>query len=228
MDPFFVFVFLLLSLFVLSGAITQNIGLLVFNLTRSKNITVGFLALLFLPGTAVHELAHAAVAQMLGVHVGDIKLIPELDGSRIKMGSVQVAQTDPFRTFLIGAAPLVVGLFLIILLVALYSRLEFVGLAPSIILAYVLFEVGNTMFSSKRDMEGALELLVASILVFGLLYLVGVDQIFTLLLSAVSNMRPFFTMAASSLVKIVGIDIVVILIAGFFRMAVTGKYSVRT
>ena len=70
MDPFLIFILLLLSLFVLSGAITQNLGLLVFNLTGSKNFTVGFLALLFLPGTAIHELAHAAVAQMLGVHVG--------------------------------------------------------------------------------------------------------------------------------------------------------------
>lgn len=217
MNPFYSFLLLLLLLFLLSGIVSSNIGLLVYKITHSRPAAIGTLAVIFLPGTIIHEFAHAAIAQMLGVYVGDMKLMPEVEGKRVKLGSVQVGQSDPFRSFLIGSAPLIVGLALIFTILAIFARLNFSGLWPTLILSYTLFQIGNTMFSSKRDMEGALGLFIALSLVFLAIYLSGTKQFFTRIISQGTALEPFFKMGTASLLKIVVIDFVVITISGIFR-----------
>lgn len=222
MDSAVLFLLLLAFLFLLSRIVSQNLGLLVYILSGSKKIAVWFLALVFLPGTLVHEFAHAAVAEALRVYVGDIKLLPEIEGNSVKLGSVQVGKCDPLRNFLIGIAPLLVGLFLILLTVAVFGRFGFAGFWPEVGLFYLLFEVGNTMFSSKRDMEGAFELLAAVLLVFGFLYFVGVVR-FDFALHLIAKMRPFFQTTNPILLKIVASDLVVVLAAGALRLLVVRR-----
>lgn len=213
MSPLLSFILLLVFLFLLSKAVSKSLGLLIYRLTGSKKLTIGSLAFIFLPGTVVHEFAHAAVAQGLGVHVGEIKLLPEIEDDGIKLGSVQVANCDPFRHFLIGVAPLIVGFVLVLLSIAIYAQLGLSGFWPALLLFYILFQIGNTMFSSDRDMEGAIELLIAVVLVFGFLHLVGLKGIFGGILQAGVKLEPFFKMASSVLLKIVVIDLVVIVAA---------------
>lgn len=210
MNPSVIFLFLLLALFVLSKIVAQSIGSLIFRITGSKRATVSVLAFIFLPGTVVHEFAHAAVAQGLGVYVGEIEFTPTFEDDSVKLGSVQVAKSDPFRQFLIGAAPLFIGFVLIFLTFALYDKFEISGFWPQAMLFYILFEIGNTMFSSKRDMEGALELFAAVALVFGFIYLIGFRQIFDVALSFLKNLDPVFKMASGSLVKIILIDVIIV------------------
>ena len=216
-DPFVSFLILLGLLFLLSRAVSQSLGLLVYRFTRSKRLMINVLAFIFFPGTVIHEFAHAAIAQMIGVRVGEIELMPEIEGANIKLGSAQVEESDPFRSFLIGVAPLIGGFVLIFLTIALYSRFAISGFWPTMLLFYILFEIGNTMFSSKRDMEGALELIAAVALVLGFLYLIGVRQFFGEILSFANNLGPFFKMATSALIKIVVIDVVVVMAARFFN-----------
>ncbi|MDP2632406.1 MAG: hypothetical protein Q8P25_01655 [Candidatus Curtissbacteria bacterium] len=205
-----VFLFLLLALFILSKKVAQGIGSLIFRISGSKKATVGILAFIFLPGTVIHEFAHAAVAQGLGVYVGEIEFTPTFEGDSVKLGSVQVAQSDPFRQFLIGAAPLIIGFVLIFLTFALYDKFQISGFWPQVLLFYILFEIGNTMFSSKRDMEGALELFAAVTLVLGFVYLLGFRQIFDAVLPLLKNLDSVFKMASDSLVKIIIIDVIII------------------
>ena len=213
MNPFFYFVLLLLALFILSTAVAQSIGSLVKTLTGSSKLTVATLAVIFLPGTIVHEFAHAAVAQGMGVAVGEMKLLPEVEGKYIKMGSVQVGQSDPFRNFLIGIAPLIVGFVIILLSFKIFDVLGLSGLWPNVVLFYILFQIGNTMFSSKRDMEGAVELFAAIFLFCILLYVLGFKSVFATFFEWSRNLDPFFKLASASLLKIVALDIVVVLLA---------------
>lgn len=86
------------------------------------------------------------------------------------MGSVQIASTDPVRRALIGMAPFFWGSSFI--LGILYAFLTFGGIENiwiTILTGYVLFEISNTMFSSRKDMEGTLELLIG----IGILGIVG-------------------------------------------------------
>lgn len=165
----------LLLLFLLSRSLTRSLSYLLFHITRSQNATIQIMAFLFFPGTVVHELSHAVMAGVLGVPVGHMEFMPKIEGNRVKLGSVQVAQTDFFRRFLIGAAPFFTGTT--ILLGLLYFAAQnnlFENYLFVILIGYVVFEIGNTMFSSKKDMEGALELFGTIIVITIVLYFLGV------------------------------------------------------
>jgi hypothetical protein len=120
------------------------------------------------------------MAKVLFVRTGEISLMPEMHGDGLKLGSVQIARTDPFRRFLIGVAPLLVGGALLVLLTSYYLRLtsgDFAFNTYYVILTslfiYSLFVLSNTMFSSKKDMEGALGLLVFVVVVLSIIFIAG-------------------------------------------------------
>ncbi len=132
-------------------------------------------AILFLPGTFIHEISHFLTALFLLVPVGQIELMPERIEGGIKMGSVPIGKTDPVRRTLIGVAPIIFGLGIILgTIYYVYSRNLFNNPIALIITSYIAFEVGNTMFSSKEDMEGVLPLLVVLIIFYAILYFIGV------------------------------------------------------
>lgn len=165
----------LLVLFLLSRTLTRVLSHFFYRITKSPNATIVWLAVLFFPGTVVHEIAHALAASLLGVAVGNMEFIPKLEGERVKLGSVQVGHTDPLRRFLIGAAPFFVGTLL--LLAILYFAVQqdwFANYLLTILIGYIVFEIGNTMFSSKKDMDGALELLGVVIVLVIICYFLGV------------------------------------------------------
>jgi hypothetical protein len=165
----------LLLLFILSRNLTRILSVFVFRISKSKQVTITAIAVLFFPGTLIHELAHALFAGLLGVRVGAMEFLPKIDGEHVKLGSVQVAHTDPLRRFLIGAAPFILGTTILMGLLfyfvqnTLYNNYLFV-----VLVGYAVFEIGNTMFSSRKDMEGALELFTTIIVIIIVLYFLGI------------------------------------------------------
>lgn len=206
MSPLYYFLLLLCVLFLLSRVLSQSLGLLIYRITKSKKLTVVILAFIFLPGTVVHEFAHAAVAGLLGVPTGDMKLLPEVEGKYIKLGSVQVGETDPIRSFLIGIAPLIIGLFVISLALAISQKIIF----PQILMFYIFFQVGNGMFSSRRDLNGSLELLFAILTVGIILYFLGFGPAISKLLQYKEKLEPVFEIAIPPLRTIVIMDVIVV------------------
>ncbi len=167
---FFTFVFLLVVL--LDRLVTQQMLLLFWLLTRDDRLTYLLYALLLLPGTLVHEGSHWLAARLLGVPVSRPSLRPRLQGSRVVLGHVITAPTDPLRQSAIGAAPLVVGVTLVVL-VARYvfgvegpeallpggrSLRELVAQLAAVtrvedawIWLYLLFSVSHMMLPSESD-----------------------------------------------------------------------------
>ncbi len=165
----------LFTLFLLSHSLTRTLSLSLYRLTHSKKLTVQIVAFLFFPGTVLHELAHAIMAGVLGVRVGTMEFVPVIEGDRVKLGSVQIAQTDFFRRFLIGAAPFFIGTSILLSILFYASQNDlFNNIWIVILIGYVVFEIGNTMFSSKKDMEGAIELLITLVVVIIIFYFLGV------------------------------------------------------
>lgn len=149
---------------------------LIFRLTKNRNVTINLMAFLFFPGTIIHELSHFFMAAILFVPVGHIDLWPKMDDEHtVKLGSVQIGQTDIFRRFLIGAAPFLFGITLLLALLFYGVNSDLFGETWfAVLMMYIAFEVGNTMFSSKKDMEGALELFGVILFFVILFYLLGV------------------------------------------------------
>lgn len=165
----------LLFLFFLSRSLTRVLSLFLFKISKSKTFTITIMAFLFFPGTLLHEIAHALFALLMGVHVGKMEFIPQLEGEKVKLGSVQVGQSDPVRRFFIGAAPFFLGTIILLLILFYAVKQQFFNNTFIVILVgYLVFEIGNTMFSSKKDMEGALELFLTLIVLVIAFYLMGI------------------------------------------------------
>jgi len=170
---YFVLLFLeIVALFLLSRRISK---------VFSKVMSINFLSFLFLPGIIIHELSHMLIAVILFVPVGDMEFTPKKSDNGLKLGSVEIAKTDPIRRSIIGFAPVFVGLIIILGIVYLFtSNILFFKDKEVYIFAvavagfiYLLFAVSNTMFSSRADMEGTIEILIALLIIFILVYAVG-------------------------------------------------------
>jgi hypothetical protein len=176
------FVIELLLLFYFSRLVIKSLGQILFRLTKSHRGTIWGLAFLFLPGTVIHELAHAITAGVLMVHVGTVEMMPEIHEDGIKLGSAQIGRTDPIRRALIGVAPVLVGLCIILGMMFLVGSSLKTGLLPFwgyLVIIYLLFEISNTMFSSKKDMEGFSIFLVLLLSIVIGFYLLSGQQFFS-------------------------------------------------
>lgn len=171
-------------LFLSSKTLVNSTARIVYSFSGSRKTAAHVLAFLFLPGTIIHELSHILMAGVMLVHTGEIEFEPEIDpNGAVKLGSAQVGKTDPLRMLLIGVAPVILGLTLITTLLYYLSlnlgdNLNFWQILLSI---YGVFIIGNTMFSSKKDLEGALAAVVALILVLSAIYFLGLKEPFYLL-----------------------------------------------
>lgn len=99
------------------------------------------------------------------------EFFPQIKDGGVKLGSVSIGKTDPIRRAIIGVAPVFAGLAV---LFAIFSFV-FDSSNAFILLGgfYGLFAVSNTMFSSKKDIEGLLEVLIVGGLIVLTLYLIG-------------------------------------------------------
>jgi hypothetical protein len=149
----------------------QGLGLL---LIGDNETAMLLYFVLLLPGIIIHELSHWLAAKLLGVRTGKITLWPsKRRGNQMRMGSVKVARTDPFRGSLIGLAPLISGSFAILVIGQLILGLGDLGevlvmgdwgqiwesllihlQAPDFWLwLYLIFAVSNAMLPSESDRE---------------------------------------------------------------------------
>src|SRR5438105_14179391 len=112
----------LFALFLLSRVLTRLLSVFFHRITRSQTITIYLIALLFFPGTLIHELAHFFMARLLFVPVANMEFIPKLNGSTVKLGSVSIARTDPIRRLLIGMAPFFIGTSILLGVLFLATR----------------------------------------------------------------------------------------------------------
>lgn len=121
------------------------------------------------------------IAVILFVPVGDMEFTPKKGEVGLKLGSVEIAKTDPIRRSIIGFAPVFVGLMIVVGIVYLFtSNMEFLKdkdpyILGAVILgiAYLLFVISNTMFSSRADMEGTIEILITLLIIFAAAYMLG-------------------------------------------------------
>lgn len=168
------FIIQIFLLFFLSRELTKSLSTILFKFINNRTFTIYILAIFFFPGVVVHELAHLIVANILFVKTGEVEFFPSLKGSEVKLGSVAVAKTDPIRRFLIGAAPILAGLLMI---TGSFIFLEFQPLNTlwkQLLFGYILFVIGNTMYSSRKDMEGAIELFITLAVIFFVVYAFGI------------------------------------------------------
>lgn len=158
----------LIILFFTSKVIFQALYFLSYKVFRNQHSATIPLFLLFFPGVIIHEISHLLIAEILFVKSYHIEIWPKVANGRVQMGSIQIQNTDLIRGVLIGIAPIIVGVaFLSSILLMFVSNIGVQNIFSSsfnifisALVIWSVFVVTNTMFSSKRDVEGALELFV--------------------------------------------------------------------
>lgn len=215
---FFLFCALLLVLFLLSQMTTKFLSRFLISIFHSHTTTIHVLAFLFLPGVVLHEFSHLIIANILFVPTGEVEFFPEIHGNQVKMGSVAIARTDPLRRFLIGVAPVIGGIG-VILLVSQFVSPVIASWQNGAIL-YCIFEIANTMFSSSKDMEGALGFVLGAVSISIVLQILGVPVVaFLVQFFQKDFVGHFFTQINSFLFIALGLDVIIALI-------VPGAFSV--
>lgn len=172
----------------------QGIGLL---LTQDGQIALYVYFVLILPGIIIHELSHALVAWILGVRVRkfSIGIKRKKRGGSVALGSVEIASADPFRSSLIGLAPLVAGSIVVLIigsqvfglhsfvvndLSRLWAELQSIYRTPDFWLwVYLIFAVSNAMLPSAADRHAWGTALIFLGILIAVVYLTGAIQFFT-------------------------------------------------
>lgn len=210
----------LLELFVLflsSIVLTRGISRLLFYLSKSEKTTVYLLSFLFLPGTIIHELAHFLTAVILLVPVGEIEFLPKLHGNSLKLGSVKVARSDFFRRAFIGFAPLIIGIgILIFIFFYLFPGILNFPKTPiwqTLLVIYGVFQVSNTMFTSRKDVEAALQLIILILSIVAIFFIFHI-QVPDLVMEKITNLRTINFIRSLELFLLIPLAINFILILG--------------
>lgn len=158
-------------LYLLSNKVNATLFTVSKKFLRSHKISMYLMSLILLPGTFIHETAHFLTAKILLVPVSNFSLKPKLIKNNILLGCVTMQKTDIFRSFLIGGAPVIYGLA--IMYVAFYfvpieKALQNAWIALAMII--LTFQISNTMYSSSKDMEGALVILIITALLIAVIF----------------------------------------------------------
>jgi hypothetical protein len=147
---------------------------------------------LMLPGVAVHELSHWLVAGALNVRTTRFTLRPEASEEGVRLGYIETEKPDPLRGTLIGIAPLVSGLAIVLLMAnntlnipAFADALETADLGVVIpagkrllrtpdfwMWLYFMFTIANSMMPSAADRRHW-PVIIVGVLVLGVLLAVS-------------------------------------------------------
>ncbi len=163
---------LLLLIFLVGQNNIKVLAHLLFGLLKHRQGVVRGLSFFFLPGTFIHEIGHFVFAEGMMVRTDDLNVIPQIkeDGT-VKLGGVKIEQTDMVRRTIIGFAPVLFGLISIWVGTYYLTATEFRW--PYLLFyVYLIFQISHTMFSSKKDLEGAvIGLALIMLIVLGFKYL---------------------------------------------------------
>lgn len=220
---FFWFTIALFPLTFLQRVLHREIQAALLILTRDATLTMGIFSLIFLPGVFLHELSHFLMAKILRVPTGRFSIFPKpLPDGRLQLGYVETARSDIVRDSLIGAAPLIVGTFVVAYVAIdrldmriLWDTLRhgqlylfWIGLSnlsrvnDFYLWFYLVFAVSSTMTPSESDRHAWLNLTVVVGALLAIIWMVGagpwfVDRIASAVSAFLSSTAVIFGLSAA-------------------------------
>ena len=204
--------FVILSLFCLlltKKRMTSDLSHLVHRLGGSQHSVIIVWSTIFLPGTLIHEISHFLVAALTGARTGKIEIFPEyledkLDekSTHVALGSVQTQKLNPIQGFLVGIAPFISGMALLIWFASLFQT-SFTAKDIWLLLleGYLFFTIANSFFPSWPDIKQALPFVIISLVVALLAWYFGF-QIFL-------NSNSYIWTILNSLWQAIGISVLI-------------------
>ena len=171
------FIYVLLSLILLylsKHRLTFDLHRLIHRLGGNRNTAIVVWSFIFLPGTIVHEISHFLAAAFTGARTGKIEIFPEYleedadeeeRGTKVALGYVQTQRLNPIQGFLVGTAPFISGLALLIFLASLL-RASYLSQNYQLLIlqGYFFFTIANSFFPSWVDIQQTIPFIVLTII----------------------------------------------------------------
>ncbi len=168
--------------------LTTEISRLIRRLGGDHKAIIVVWSIIFLPGTIIHELSHFFFAILTGARTGKIEIFPEFleddweeesAGKNVTLGYVQTQRLNPLQGFLVGTAPFVVGLALMIWLAQLIQSSYNLGqYLPVFLLGYLFFTITNSFFPSWSDIKQTIPLIIIAGVFVLIFWILGVQFLF--------------------------------------------------
>ena len=119
----------------------------------SDSAIIWLVALLYLPGTILHELSHYFFALLLAMHPEEVSILPHIERNHIQLGHVlyRKHRSDFIRPIIVGIAPFFGAI------AALWTLQSFHLFPGSVwwqtaLFGYLILAITANMFSSKQDL----------------------------------------------------------------------------
>ena len=172
MTPFLGLIGSLLALLLVRRKFTQLLFEVLMGLFKNQRIVGLIYGLIFFPGVVIHEGSHWVTAKLLGVRTHRFSLMPTwTDEGTLRFGYVEMTKPDHIRAALVGLAPLILGIIVVLWIAldvmmldlifgtlvnadfgAVLGQLQDVLRMPDIWLwMYLLITVSNMMLPSASD-----------------------------------------------------------------------------
>lgn len=153
---------------------TEELSRLIHRFGGNQNVLIWVWSVIFLPGTIIHEISHFLAAAATGARTGKIEIFPEFiedildkeeEKKSVALGFVQVARMNPIQGFIVGIAPFISGMTLLVWLASL-MRVNYLAenLWPLALETYLFFVIANSFFPSWSDMKQTLPLIFLGLL----------------------------------------------------------------
>ncbi|MBI4973396.1 hypothetical protein HZC27_02170 [Candidatus Roizmanbacteria bacterium] len=148
---FFLFIIAIPILYAVSRYMLTELFLFLHLFIRRRDLIFSTIAVIFLPGTILHELSHYLTATILFLQVGEVHIMPSWKENHLQLGRVTYRKADVVRSIIVGVAPFFGALFFF-WFVGAFHLFPSVHIAITLFFGYLLFSVSANMFSSKQDL----------------------------------------------------------------------------
>lgn len=178
----FYFVLSLVVLYLTQKKLIAQFSRLIHRFGGSRNTLIIFWSIIFLPGTIIHELSHFFFAILTGARTGKIEVFPRIleesleneESGGVTLGFVQTQKLNPFQGLLVGLAPFLVGLSLLVWLSSSMQSSYASGSFSLLFLqGYLFFTISNSFFPSRSDLRHVVPLVITVSLIGLLLWIFG-------------------------------------------------------
>lgn len=183
---------------------------LVWSMGGGHNSAVWCWSLFFLPGTLIHELSHFLVASFTGARTGKVEIFPDFledgdDNGTVTLGYVQTQKLNFIQGFLVGVAPFVSGLLILVYLSSLIP-LSYLSQNSWLLTfqIYLFFVVANSFFLSWSDVRQTLPLIIISLTTLVVIWLIGTSFNFSFLTTQLQTINTLtITMLLSATLNLI-------------------------
>lgn len=146
-----IFFIQIILLYFISHKVIDEFFLVLHSFFHRKNTAYVCIAIIFFPGTLIHELSHFLFATVLFLRVHEVRVLPQWRGRELHLGSVTYEKGDIVRSILVGVAPFF-GAFFFFWEIHAFRLFPHNQIGMNIMFGYLIFVVSSNMFSSKQDL----------------------------------------------------------------------------